>query len=124
MTARRAAASLQAPHSAITPLALIVLAHLATSLSKNFCKYSGDLRSGATRSAPIFFICSRVAGLFIAATVASLSLRTIAAGVALGSATANQVETSKSVRPCSCAEARSGPLGELLRVRTAIALMH
>src|SRR6478736_4428956 len=92
---RRIAAG--APYSASIPLALIVLAHLTISLSKNLCRYSGDLRSGATRSAPIFFICSRVAGLFITATVASWSFWMIAADVALGSASANQVETSKSV---------------------------
>jgi hypothetical protein len=69
---------MQFPQSITTPLALIVLDHFAISLPRNSCKYSGDLRSGATKSAPIFFICAWTVGMFIAATVASCSFWTIA----------------------------------------------
>ena len=38
------------PQSMITPAAPTGAAHFAISLSTNFCRYSGDRRSGATRS--------------------------------------------------------------------------
>src|SRR5262245_58272403 len=44
------------PHSPPAPLALIGIDHLSISLSTNFCKYSGDRRSGTTSSAPYSFI--------------------------------------------------------------------
>ena len=46
-------------------------------------------------------------------TVASCSFWTIGAGVSLGKKKALQFDASKSVNPCSCAEARFGRLGEV-----------
>ena len=45
------------------------------------------------------------------------------AGVPLGRNSAHQSGASKSVSPCSCADASAGILGERLRVRIAMALI-
>src|SRR5262249_42676570 len=49
---------MSAGYSIETPLALIGPAHFLISVSTNLCRYSGELRSRATRSAPIS--CMRV----------------------------------------------------------------
>src|SRR5262245_34783959 len=92
------------------------------SVSTNFCRYSGDLRSPATGSARMSCIRVFTAGVLMVATVAACSLPTIAADVPLGKNEANQFEASKLVNPCSCADAWSGSPGERSRVRIAIAL--
>src|SRR6266542_1041791 len=109
-------------HSIATPLALMGPAHFSISLSTNRCRYSGDRRSGPTRSTPISFVRACTAGTFMALTVASLSFRTIAAGAPFGRKKAYQVGASKSVSPCSCADASCGRLGERLRDKSAIPL--
>jgi len=106
----------------LTPLALIGPAHLAISLTTNFARYSGDLRSGATRSAPISLRRSCKAGVRRVASMASCSLPTIGAGVPLGRKIAYQVEASKLGSPCSCALARFGRVGERAVARSAIGL--
>src|ERR1039458_6925738 len=67
-----------------TPLALIGAAHFSISLAVNLPRYSGLRRSGATIMAPRPCKRSRTDGVFIAATVVSLSFLTISAGVPLG----------------------------------------
>ena len=57
-------------HSAFMFAALINAAHFSVSLWMNFWRYSGDLRSGATKTEPNSFRRSSVAGAVIAATVA------------------------------------------------------
>ena len=57
----------------------------------------------------------------MAATAAALSLRTIGSGVPFGRNSAYQLGMSKSVRPCSCADGRSGRLGDRFLLRIAIA---
>src|SRR6516162_9099840 len=101
--------------------ALIRAAHLSISLSMNFWRYSGDLRSGATKTEPNSFRRCLVAGALIEATVALWSFCTIAAGVSLGRTKENQAPASKLASPCSCADARFGSVGERFLVRTAIA---
>ena len=54
---------------------------------------------------------------FIAATAASCSRSTTGAGVFFGRNNALQLDASKSVNPCSCADARSGKLGDRARLR-------
>src|SRR5262249_36848490 len=84
-------------------------------------EYSGDLRSGATKTELNSLRRSSVAGALIAATVALWSFCTIAAGVPLGKTKENQAPASKLATPCSCADARFGRVGERFFVRTAIA---
>src|SRR5262249_58240381 len=57
-TLRLARLTVSVAYSIETPLALIGPAHFSISVSTNFCRYSGELRSPATRSAPIS--CIRV----------------------------------------------------------------
>src|SRR6476469_5212161 len=95
----------------LTPDALIGAAHLSISLTTNLARYSGDLRSGATRSVPAAFSRSCTAGVFIVATAAPCSFWMIGAGVPLGKKMAYQVEAWKLDSPCSCADARAGRLG-------------
>src|SRR5215831_17063672 len=71
-------ATLRLPHRRLsiaysieTPLALIGPAHFSISVSTNFCRYSGELRSRATRSAPISCIRVFTAGLLMVASVAA-----------------------------------------------------
>src|SRR6516225_3901150 len=71
-------------HSSAIFAALISAAHLSISLWMNSWRYSGDLRSGATKTEPNSFRRSSVAGALIAATVALWSFCTITAGRALG----------------------------------------
>src|SRR5882762_9161585 len=94
------------------PAALITAAHFTISLSTNCRRYSGDRRAGATTVAPISRSFVWTQGVSSVATVASLSFRTIAAGVSLGKKKALQTEAVKLVRPCSCAEASVGKVGE------------
>src|SRR6516164_3330624 len=108
-------------HSAAIFAALISAAHLSISLWINSWRYSGDLRSGATKTEPNSFRRSSVAGALIAATVALWSFCTIAAGVPLGKTKENQAPASKLATPCSCADSRFGRVGERFFVRTAIA---
>src|SRR5215813_4142454 len=105
-------------HSAAISAALISAAHLSISLWMNSWRYSGDLRSGATKTEPNSFRRSSVAGALIAATVALWSFCTIAAGVPLGKTKENQAPASKLASPCSCADARFGRVGERFFVRT------
>src|SRR5262249_2769459 len=105
-----------------TPLALIGPAHFSISVSTNFCRYSGELRSRATRSAPISCIRVFTAGGLMVASGAALSLSTIAAGGSLGEEEGNQLEAAELGNPCSCADAWSGSPRERSRVRIAIAL--
>src|SRR5262245_51604072 len=95
-----------------TPLVLIGPAHFLISSATNLARYSGDRRSGPTRSEPISFKRSCIEGVFMAATAAALSFRTIGSGVPFGKNKAYQLGMSKSVSPCSCADARSGRLGD------------
>ena len=60
-------------------------------------------------------------GVFIVATVASWSFWTIDMGVSFGRKKPLQFEASKLIRPCSCAEARPGKLGERSSDKVAIA---
>src|SRR6185437_9846683 len=78
-------------HWADAPLALIGAAHLAISLSTNLPRYSGVVRSFATSVRPAASSFSRIAGVFIAASVAARSFCTIGAGVPLGRKNAFQV---------------------------------
>ena len=55
-------------YSIETPLALIGPAHFSISVSTNFCRYSGELRSRATRSAPISCIRVFTAGVLMVAS--------------------------------------------------------
>jgi len=71
------------PHSIASPLALIGPAHFAISLTTNFCRYSGDLRSSSTTMAPMSLRRCCTDGVSIAATAAACSFATIAAGVPL-----------------------------------------
>ena len=57
----------------------------------------------------------------MAATAAALSLRTIGSGVPFGRNRAYQLGMSKPVKPCSCADGRSGRAGERFLLRIAIA---
>src|SRR5262249_34666251 len=112
----------EAGHSALTPAALIGPAHFAISLATNFCRNSGERRSGATTSAPSTFSRASTAGVVSVATLASLSRCTIAAGVPLGRKNASQLSAAKSVKPCSWAVARLGNAGERFRLSIVIAL--
>src|SRR5262249_14380353 len=105
-------------HSAAISAALISAAHLSISLWMNSWRYSGDLRSGATKTEPNSFRRSSVAGALIAATVALWSFCTIVAGVPWGKTKENQAPASKLASPCSCADARFGRVGERFFVRT------
>src|SRR5262245_40024463 len=109
------------PQFSATPLALMIAAHFLISRLTNPWRYSGDLRSGATTSAPSSLSRSCTAGLSIVATVASCSLPMMAVGVPVGKKKACQLSTSKSLRPCSCALARFGRTRERFLVRIAIA---
>jgi hypothetical protein len=71
--------------------ALIGAAHFEISLSTNFCRYSGERRSGATIVAPTSFSLAYTAGVFMASTAVALSLCTIAVGVPRGRNNANQM---------------------------------
>src|SRR5262249_39042598 len=57
--------------SAVTPAALIGPAHFSIWLSTNFCRYSGQRRSGATTSTPISLRRPATAGVVMVATAAS-----------------------------------------------------
>ena len=109
------------PQSALTPEALMTAAHLAISLSTNFCRYSGDRRSGATTVAPISLqpllhgrACSMVA------TVTLWSLWMIAGGVPWARRTRSncRFRNGQSLLVCGC---QFGRVGERSRVRIAIA---
>src|SRR5262245_65779815 len=111
-----------AGHSALAPAALIGPAHFSISLATNFCRNSGERRSGATTSAPSSFSRAATAGVVSVATPASLSRCTIAAGVPLGRKNASQLSAAKSVRPCSWAVARLRKAGERFLLSIVIAL--
>src|ERR1041385_5152019 len=105
------------------PLARIGPDHFLISSATKGARYSGDCRSGPTRSEPIALSRSFMTGVFIAATAAALSFRTIGSGVPLGRNRAYQLGMSKPVRPCSCADGRSGRVGERCLLRIAKVLM-
>src|SRR5262249_36347437 len=102
------------------PLALIGASHFLISAARKPARYSGVRRSGAPASPPTCLSRCCTAGASSAATVARLSLCTISGGVWAGRKSAYQLGTSKSVSPCSCAEARSGRLEERCLLRIAI----
>src|SRR5262245_33304180 len=83
------------------PAAWIGGFHFLISAATNPLKYSGDRRSGATMVAPNSLNRACTAGVSIAATVASWSLWTTAAGVPLGRKNAFQALASKLTSPCS-----------------------
>src|SRR3954470_21486151 len=62
-----------APHSTLTPLALIGAAHFSISLVTNAARYSGERRSGATSIAPRPCSRSFTIGESIACSIASCS---------------------------------------------------
>ena len=62
-------------------------------------------------------------GVFMAATAAALSFRTIGSGVPFGRNKAYQLGMSKPTRPCSCADGRPGKLAERFLLRIASVLM-
>src|SRR5262249_54785391 len=102
--------------------ALIGPAHFSIWLSTNFCRYSGERRSGATTSTPISLRRAITAGVVMVATAASWSAFTTGAGVVFGKKNGSQFSELKPVRPCSSALARLGSAGERFLARVAIAL--
>src|SRR5262249_28941501 len=87
-----------------TPLALTGPSHFLTSAARNWTRYTGERRSRATGPPPTSLRRCCKAGESSAATVARLSLCTIAGGVLAGRNNAYQLGRSKSVSPCSCAD--------------------
>src|SRR5262245_36835709 len=81
--------------SGMIPAALIAAAHFLISLSRKSRRYSGDRRSGPTTVVPFSKSLACTAGVVNVATVVSLSLRTIGAGVSLGRKKANHAPASK-----------------------------
>src|SRR5262245_3599429 len=77
--------------STVTPLALIGPAHFSISLLTNWPRYSGVARSSGTITAPSPSSRSFTAGVFIAWTVAWLSVFTTSAGAFFGRKMAFQV---------------------------------
>src|SRR5262249_53457503 len=93
-------------------------AQRAISLTTNFAKYSGVLRSGAGMVTPMLLNRSRTAGVSTASLVALARRRTISSGVPLGKESEPQLPQSRPARPSSCAlgscsrpGARSSPRG-------------
>src|SRR5258708_2370341 len=114
---------MELPFQSWTPLALIGPAHFLISSATNLARYSGDCRSGPARSEPIALSRSFMTGVFMAATAAAWRLRTTGSGVPFGRNKAYQLGMSKSVRPCSSADGRSGKLAERFLLRIASVLM-
>src|SRR5262249_62378449 len=99
---------MSAGYSIETPLALIGPAHFLISVSTNLCRYSGELRSRATRSAPISCIRVFTAGGVVVGGGAGRRLLANAAGVSLGEKEGKQIEGAEMVKPCFCARAVAG----------------
>src|SRR5258707_4390069 len=116
---------MELPFQSWTPLARIGRADFLISSATKLARYSGDCRSGPARSEPIALSRSFMTGVFMAATAAALSFRTIGSGVPFGTNKAYQLGMSKPVRPCSCADGRSGKLAErfLLRIASVLILL-
>src|SRR5262249_58078839 len=104
-TLRLARLTVSVAYSIETPLALIGLAHFSISVSTNFCRYSGELRSPATRSAPISCIRVFTAGGVMVAALGAGRLPAVAPGGPLGEEEGNKIEAAQLVEPLSSARA-------------------
>src|SRR5262249_37422896 len=109
-TLRLARLTVSVAYSIETPLALIGPAHFSISVSTNFCRYSGELRSPATRSAPISCIRVFTAGGVFVVGGAGGGFLLSAAGVSFGGEEGQHFGASEFGNPFSCPGACScGP---------------
>src|SRR5262249_58096373 len=106
-TLRLARLTVSVAYSIETPLALIGPAHFSISVSTNFCRYSGELRSPATRSAPISCIRVFTAGGVFVGGGGGRNLLASAAGGCFWGEGGKQVRGRELVHPLLCAGALS-----------------